>query len=411
MFTTYRVSPGDTYALIARKLYGDEADAVLLRTANPGHAEPLTPGTTLEVPESPAAGSLLQQQAPADYPDEVAVLIEGARWRFWSEVTWRRAIDTPDTFNLVVPFDASAIDIKETFTPFSYKRIEITVGGEPQFTGYMVNVVPTLAPDSKSLAVSGYSLPGVMGDCMAPASSYPLEFKNINLEKIAGRLARPFGIKVQFDADPGPAFTKAALDIGQPPLALLTKLAQQRGLIIGTTERGALLFTTSADVSSSRIKLVQGIPPLVSLTPNFNPQQYYSSITGRRPTKVGRPGGQYTVKNTRLQGVIRPFTFSVDDAEGGTVKTAVEAKAGRMFGNMATYSAEVATWRDAYDELLAPNTAIDATGADAMIYNGYRFLARSVEYRRTAESKSAQLDLVMPGSFSGQIPEGLPWDL
>jgi hypothetical protein len=45
-----------------------------------------------------------------------------------------------------------------------------------------------------------------------------------------------------------------------------------------------------------------------------------------------------------------------------------------------------------------------------MIYNRYSLIARSVVLEQSGQSKTALLELVMPGSFSGEIPETMPWD-
>jgi hypothetical protein len=46
-----------------------------------------------------------------------------------------------------------------------------------------------------------------------------------------------------------------------------------------------------------------------------------------------------------------------------------------------------------------------------MVYGPFNFVVRSVTLTRDRNSKTAELDLVIPGSFSGKIPEVLPWEL
>jgi hypothetical protein len=45
-----------------------------------------------------------------------------------------------------------------------------------------------------------------------------------------------------------------------------------------------------------------------------------------------------------------------------------------------------------------------------MIYSSYEFVVRSVRFDSETDSETAELDLVLPGSFSGEIPESMPWD-
>lgn len=410
MSTTYSVIAGDTFDSIARKKYGTENEADRIARANPGVAEPLTAGTVLTVPVLPSAPKDLQTQAPAADPDETAILIDGQRFRFWDKVRITRAVDAMDTVEFGAPFEADVPGFRETFRPFSFKPVVTTVGGSPLFTGNMVAVSPAVENSQKVVSVSGYSLPGVLNDCTPPASAFPLEFNNQGLREIATTLAAPFGLSVIFQADQGAVFERVATEPGKKILAFLTELAKQRNLIVSSTPEGALIFWQSVEAGSPVARLQEGSAPVLSVTPFFSPQEYYSHITGIEPVIVGLAGSQFTVKNPRLQGVVRPITFNAPDTLDADVKAAVEAKSGRMFGNMASYSVRVATWRDPQGELWAPNTTVTLLAPDAMVYSEYEFVIRSVEFSRESKVKTATLNLVIPGSFSGQIPEALPWD-
>ncbi len=111
----------------------------------------------------------------------------------------------------------------------------VTIGGTPLFTGVMMTPSPTLKNDRKSVAVSGYYLPGVLMDCPIPASAFPLEFNNQNLREIARTVAKTFGIAVDFKEDPGPIFERVAADPTTKAFAFLFKLARQRNFVISST--------------------------------------------------------------------------------------------------------------------------------------------------------------------------------
>tara|TARA_R110000744_G_scaffold333450_1_gene438842 strand:+ start:3866 stop:5101 length:1236 start_codon:yes stop_codon:yes gene_type:complete len=408
--TTYSVITGDTFESISRKKYGTEGEANRIARSNPGVVQPLTAGTTLTVPELPDAPKNIRQQAESSTDGEVAILIDGKRFRFWDKIRITRALDTMDTVEFGAPFDSEAPGFKDTFRPFSFKTVVITVGGTPLFTGTMVAVSPVIENGQKIISVSGYSLPGVLNDCTSPASSFPLEYDNQGLREIATALAAPFGISVEFLADQGAVFERVASEPGKKVLAFLTELAKQRNLIISSSSRGKLIFLQSSDGGQPVARLQQGSAPVLSVTPFFSPQEYYSHITGIEPVVVGLAGSQFTVKNPRLLGVTRPLTFNAPDTLDAGVKAAVEAKAGRMFGSMASYSIRVATWRDPSGNLWEPNTSIKLLAPDAMIYKEYEFIIRSIEFSRDRATETATLNLVIPGSFSGKIPEVLPWD-
>lgn len=406
----YSVRPGDTFESIARRVYGDERRARAVAQANPGVSEPLAPGTVLAVPPAPGAPADRAPQAPATVENEVALLIGGQRFRFWSDLRLTRSLDAMDTVEFSAPFEADAPGFRDTFRPFSFKTMDVTVGGAPLFTGTMVGVMPALNNDQKTIGVSGYSRPGVLNDCTAPASAYPIEFNGLDLRAIAAALAEPFGLSVVFDGPIGSAFERAAVEPGGNVLSFLSDLARQRGLVVSSTPEGALLFQQSATVGSPVAALRQGASPVLGVTPSFSPQQYYSHITGLEAVRVGTQGSQFTVRNPHLAGVVRPMTFSAPDVEGGDITDAVRAKNGRMYGNMAAYAVQVDTWRDPQGQLWTPNTTVTLEAPGAMVYSPYEFVLRSVAFDRSGSKESAELDLVLPGSFSGQTPESMPWD-
>jgi len=406
----YKVIAGDTFDSVSRKTYGTEIYSSRIASANPGVVEPLPVGVTIVTPIIPEDPKNLPQAPQSDNIDEVAISIEGVRFRFWDRLRIVRSIDSMDTVEMSAPFDHEAPGFRETFVPFSFKPMSITVGGEPLFTGTMVAVDPVIEKDKKVVAVSGYASPGALNDCTPPASSFPLEFDNLGLRDIAATMLGPFGLGAVFESDQGSVFERVACEPGNKVLAFLIDLAKQRNLVMSSSPKGELVFLRAIEGGVPVAKLRQGESPLLSVTPRFNPQEYYSHITGLEPVILGLKGSQFTVRNPRLQGVIRPFTFKAPDTLDADVKATVEAKAGRMFGGMASYSVTVATWRDPSGNLWTPNTVVNLLAPDAMVYEEYSFIVRSVEFNRDSVSETALLDLVVPGSFSGKIPEVLPWD-
>lgn len=410
MSSTYSVRAGDTFALIARKVYGSEVQADRIARANPGTVEPLTAGTTLAIPPIPSAPRDLPAAAPSSGENEVSISISGERFRFWTDVSITQSIDSMPVIDFGAPFQQEDPAARGAFRPFSYQPVDVNVGGQQAFSGTMVAVDPVAGVDSSTVVVSAYSLPGVLNDCTAPASAYPLEFNGQTLQGIAGTLAGLFGVAAAFPDGAGPVFERVALDPGKKVLPFLSDLAKQRDLVITADAAGSLVFWKATQTGSPVAQLAQGISPVVSVESMFNPQQYYSHITGLEFIIPGFKGSQFTARNPLLEGVVRPLTFAPTDTEEGAVKDAVNAKLGRMFGNMVAYSVGVATWRDPQGELWQPNTTVTLVAPGAMVYQEYEFLIKSVQLISDSKSDSAVLTLVLPGAFGGPLPEALPWD-
>lgn len=406
--SSYTVVKGDTYESVSRKVYGEESQGGRISAANPGVPEPLATGVVLVVPAE--IGRPLAPPPPVlGERDAVSLLINDERFAYWENISIVRSLDAPAAVSFSAPFEAGSARFRETFRPFSYPPCEVVVGAERLFSGTIIDIAPQITPDRRTVGVSGYSLPGAIFDCTAPASAFPLEFDNARLAAIAAKLCSPFGVSVVEEGVPGAVFERVALTPQKKIGEFLADLAKQRGQVLSATPDGELLIRKSTATGSPVAVLRQGASPLVSIKAQFKPQSYFSSMTGIDPVAVGNGGSQFTARNRFAAGILRPHTFAAQDAENGSIKAATDAKLGRMFGDMASYAVSVDSWRTPKGELWEPNTTVMVEAPGAMVYKPYEFLIRSVTYSAQKDSRTAQLSLVLPGAYSGEQPEDLPW--
>jgi prophage tail gpP-like protein len=410
MSRSYTILPEDTFETIARKQYGDDQKTQLIRQANPGAKEPLVAGQTLVIPDDPAGLPTASGNRAASSPNEVSLSILDQRFRFWSNISITRSIDAVSTVQFDAPFTPDDPEFREAFRPFSFNDVSIDVGGVRLFTGTMININARVSPSKREVSVACYAKPGVLGDCTAPASAYPLQWDDAALPTIAETCAAYFGLGVQFDAEAGSTFLRVMLSPAERVLPFLSGLSAQRGLVMSDTPEGKVLFRKALDTGTPVANFTEGDSPLISVAPMLRSQEYYSHVTGIGPTVIGLAGLQFTVKNTRLEGTVRPFTFSSPDTPEASVQQSTETKAGRMFAKAVTYDIELATWRDPTGQLWTPNTLITLLAEGAMIYSRSTFLIRSVTLVKAPHSETAMLTLILPGSLAGKIPETLPWD-
>ena len=341
--------------------------------------------------------------------EDVAIFIDGERWRAWSNLQIQLIIDGLSTVSFAAPFEPERTEFRDTFQPFTYKSLVVLVDDELLFTGTLVDVSPSTVPDSRTVQCQGYARPGVLLDCSAPRSAWPLELNGLKLSEIATRLLDPFEINVRLDADEGAVFRRVALRPGDTIHGFLSTLAKQRGLILSNTAGGALRIFQSSSNGNPVARFIEGQPPLMAVAASFSPQAYFSEITGQARARAGRGGSGFTVQNEQLADVIRPHTFTLEDTDDADAPTATEAKLGRMFGNVLSVVLELPTWRDSTGTLWSPDTTVMLEAPGAMIYRETEFLIRSVTLRQDAAKLSSALQIVLPGAFSGEQPEELPW--
>ena len=362
--------------------------------------------------------------------EKVDVLIDDKFFGFWTDIELTLSLDTFAMCRFTAPFEVNKLNVepqrhefRKTFTPFSFKPLTVLLHLEPLFTGTMVGVNPKVDANSRTVEVTGYSLPGVLCDCTAPvafgkrarsrnpAGAIPLEFKQLDLRQIATSLCLPFEIDVVFLDPPGTPFPQAAIKVEEKIHSFLAELAKQRNLVMTNSDKGELVFWRSISAGKPVAKFVAGQSPLTSISAEFSPQEYYSEITGFAPAKRRKGGSRYTYQNPFLPPpAFRPMSCRFDDTEKGDAPEATRAKVGRMFANMASFKIEgIPTWRDPKGNIWKPNTTVTVLAPDVMIYRETELLIRTVVLKQFANEVSATLELCLPGAFSGEIPEVLPW--
>jgi len=408
--TTYKILKGDTLSLISKKIFGTEIHSNHILRSNPGLTEILTEGTSIVIPGLPSYSR--DNLITGEGEDGIQIFIDKKPFKFWTEISITRAVDSFDIVNFTVPFEPDAAGFKETFKPFTYKKVTVSLGGKTLITGVILSNRPNLTASENMIEVSGYSLPAVLHDCMLPSSSYPLEFIGADLRTIAEAVTKPFGIKTIFKADAGAKFDTVAMRPSQTVFSFLSKLAEQRNLVMSSTSSGDLLFWQSVtEVTKPVAEFKEGSPGLISISAQFREREYYSHVTGIVPSTAGVSDSQkFTDKNPHLTGILRPYTFVPPDSDNANIKTAVNTKFGRMFANMCGYTLTIPSWYDKNGDIWKPNTTIQMQMPRVFIYNKYNFIIRSVELRKDTSSETAVLNTVLSGSFSGKAPKDLPWD-
>lgn len=351
----------------------------------------------------------------------MTLAIDRQEYRGWDELEVHLGLDSHPSVGFRAPFDPEDKAFRERFRPFSFKPLELKIGGELAFTGRLVEANPDLSAGKVECTISAYSLAAQLEDSDVPASLIPMEAANLSLTNIATTLAAPFGVSVVMDGPEGAAFKRVKtkqrrvdgkVEADQKIQDFLGELARQRGLVMTSTPAGDLRFWQSVKPGRPVANFKQGEQPLMKVDVSFTPREYYSEITGFTNTKRGVVGAKYTERNQRLSGgVVRALNFKLDDIEKGDGPAAVRAKMGRMFANMVAYTAHVPTWRDPQGALWAPNTTVTLLAPGAMVYTRTELLVRDVILRRSKdEGLTASLGLVLPGAFSGQAPSKMPWD-
>ena len=340
--------------------------------------------------------------------ERVVLKINGKTFQFWENINLNLSLDSIDTFDFTTPMNAEDIEFRETFAPAKYLPVEILLNDETILTGTLNNKNTSLS--SKTLSLGGYSKPGVLKDLSVPPDKYPLEFKNQTLAQIAGEIAGYYDVQVLFFKSPGAAFTEGvSLEPAEKILEFLIKLAHKRNLLVGNDAGGNLLFFEPT-ASSGSTPLRQGELPLMECSVEFNEQEMFDSVTGYGAAIAGRDPEAFTVPITVLSGINRPFVYTVSEAKGAELQEAVKFKAGRIFANSMRISVSSVGWQNAGNKKWAPGQFVSLYSPNNFFYNETKLMIRNIRLTKSGSDETANLDLIFPGVYSGQLPKKLPWE-
>jgi prophage tail gpP-like protein len=345
-------------------------------------------------------------------PEAVAITLEsGQRLGEWSEVEFQFGVDSYSGLSLSGPFDHEREEVRKALQPLMFPQVECTVGDELVLTGRVKDVSPSVDAGSASVGVSVYSLAYDLTEQCAPPDVWPLEFNGFDLRQIADKMVAPsIGVATVFDGQPGAKFARVRCEPDGVIHPFLVDLALQRGYVLSDLPNGDLLFRSEGPTGSPVARL-EG-QPLGRVTAAFQPGSWFRTITGRANKRAGKGGSRYTQTNPLYRDFYpRAFTLTVGDTEAADVPQAVKAAIGRMVASVVTYEvADLPGWRDPQGDLWKPNSTITLLAPEAMIYRETELLIRAVKLRQTAETETATLSLVLPGTFGGTLPKELPCD-
>jgi prophage tail gpP-like protein len=232
------------------------------------------------------------------------------------------------------------------------------------------------------------------------------------MKGIAEAACDPYSIPVLFDGEVGPNFTEVSIEPTDKILDFLSRLAKQRNLLFTNNEKGQLLFF-NPKTEKAFVTFVEGKSPLISIKPKFSAQNFYSHITGFGKTDAEYPSLAWTFENKYLinKGRIRHHSLTIEDSENiSDIENAVKAHAGRMFADCVNFELVCENHVNENNEVFQKGMSVCVSAPSAMITKETTFIARNVELARTVEGKTAMLTLVLPGSYTGEIPEALPWE-
>lgn len=398
---TYKALGGETFNQVARITTGDDTNASAIQRANPGIPEPIPVGAILQIPVSPSV-------SPTSADSELEIKVDGTKIGTFDNFALSMAMDAISKCGFTVPNEP---ETRKIFPPLPPPHVTVDSYGERIFTGRAEPSRPNNQPDNKTLEIECYSTPGILEKVHPPMSAFPLEWTNANLPAIAGELCGHHNINVDFRADFGPVFERVDIKFTDIVLDFLANLAAEHGPFISSSETGELVFWVGAPSGKPVSNLEKGRHPCENVDMVVDESSYYSSVTGSTTITIGKKkvGASHTVRNQLTFDLVQPYNFRADHISPGELETAVKAMAGRMFGALVTATVDLSSWLTDDGKVYRPNQTIMLASPEDHIEKSFEFFIAEVMLAKSAGITTATLFTTLPGAYSGEMPERMPW--
>lgn len=180
--------------------------------------------------------------------DKVILKAAGNAYEGWQKVRINRSLTAmAGTFDLELTWqfqgDTKAYDdfIDGLLTG---SECTVDIGKDRLITGYLDDFIPSYDDETITISVTGRDKTADLVDCSVVQQSG--QFKNQTLMQIAVIVSAPFGISVINETDVGAAFEQVMVEQGETAHEFLTRLAQQRGVLLTTNGLGQLVITRAS---------------------------------------------------------------------------------------------------------------------------------------------------------------------
>lgn len=405
----YTIVPGDTLSEIAKQAYGNgrrwreiwQANQTVLRSGDPNL---IYPGEVITIPKIAELEGQKNIDLPGKAFDNFTIVVDDTELLPESARVVRTMDTAADGWTATIAYNRDNPTLYELLRPYQYNPSRVYVGGRLVVTGELYNVGIDIGADSIRKDLAGFTSTVGIVDSSAPKPPY--EFKNVKLDQIAERLAEPFQIPVIFDGDPGGQFKKVVISRTEKVFEFLAKLAKQRSLLVTSTAEGELLFTQANTGAEPVGSLIQGLPPFQTGRVNFDGRRRFrgtKAISKRRGPKT-----KSAVSKDLVVPLSRFRTFSADDSTSGDVQRAADWDRSKQVGDSLGFKIPVSSWYAPNGELWAENTIVTLRSPEIYCPDGFDFIIRAVEYIFDSSGRTAELSLVPPQVYTGDVVDE-PW--
>lgn len=412
--TYYTVVSGDTIRSISRRAYGFD-DSARITEANitalqgngvsPEGLPIIFAGNRLWLPQETQPFS---QKIAADFDSEISIRLDGRVFKGWTASRISRNIaNIADGFTFSLPFDPQNADLVDAVRPYGYQKADLFIGPDPYIAAQCIKWSPGGQQNQTMMTIDARTRAGHTIECMAQNRSY--ETQNATLLTISTQILEPYGLRPVFLSGNSDEFTKVRKEITETDFSFLTRIAQQKGFMITSSDDGGIAFLRANIGTRPVARLIEGESPLENITAVYDGTKRFSSFTAVSESP-GVSGNVYTLDDESVS-IYRPFVYSADELEAGNLEGSVRWRRSKSLADSTALRAIVTGWRNQDGNLWRENQVVIVRAPSVYIFSETEYIIKGVELTKDEQGGDViTLSLVLPQAYTLDFPESFPWE-
>lgn len=312
----------------------------------------------------------------------------------------------------VFSFDGLSVeeDQKKLFKPLQYHEVKVYYNQSLLISGTGLNTSTSIQNEETLAGISGYSRPGVLGDCPVPLEAYPLQSTGLSLKEIAEKLIKQFGLRLNIDsnvlAEASKVYETEAAEASETISAYLMKLCKPRNILLTHDYLGNLVFTR-LNLNAKSIATYREGMPATKITLSVNGQGVHSKISALKQATIDSDNEGQAEETNSLVRAYRPTVVVQSSGDNDDTALLANQERGKELRNIALIiETDRFTWYDGKKvRILRPNNIIDVISPSNFITRRTRFFVEKIEFNGDSEGIGATITCVVPEVYNGAKPQ------
>jgi len=348
------------------------------------------------------ANERIATQSGREIPNDVSILVGGRSFDGWQSVSITESLEAIASNFSISLFDKCE-GLKSNWPLKPGVSVKVNIGPTRVITGRIEKLDVSYSSTDRSFTISGRSR---SGDLVDATHDGPCEYKNIDLDKLAEELVKPFGLKVFVSVTPT-AIEKFAVKPGETVFEALDRAARLQGLLFISTRKGNIRLTR-AGATEARFRafssLEQGVN-ILSASATYDDSQRFKDYhcIGQAAAKddffgieVAQPKGSAVDAGITRH---RPLTFVAEgDIDNAKAETRAKWEASSRLAKAVRVTAKVQGWVQDNGTLWGANQ-ITNFRSKFLGLNRDLLITNVVRNDGTDEGKTTDITLVDPQAY------------